>query len=311
MGPLGFLVSFALLTFFIVAVVFRRPLVTAGRDRGRRRRSAFYLDLPAVAERAASDRLRSGSDMDIARRPAARIFGRAAAGATCSGASSAASSAPSSASCRGSGRPPPSRCCLPLTYKMDPAGGIIMLAGIYYGAKYGGSTTSILLNIPGESSSVVTCIDGYQMARKGRAGAALGIAAIASFIAGTVGVIALIADRAADRGLRAVVQLAGIFRADVPRPGAGGAAVGRLADQGAAVDAGRAVAHQHRHRSVHRAVALHLRAERRCSAASTSWWSRSACSRSPRCWPASRPATRRRCCRCRAASATCCRAGRS
>src|SRR5436190_4954793 len=80
---------------------------------------------------------------------------------------------------------------LPLTYKMDPAGGIIMMAGIYYGAKYGGSTTSILLNIPGESSSVVTCIDGYQMARNGRAGAALGIAAIASFIAGTFGVIAL------------------------------------------------------------------------------------------------------------------------
>jgi len=80
---------------------------------------------------------------------------------------------------------------LPLTFNMDPAGGIIMLAGIYYGAKYGGSTTSILLNIPGESSSVVTCLDGYQMARKGRAGAALGIAAIASFIAGTVGVIGL------------------------------------------------------------------------------------------------------------------------
>jgi putative tricarboxylic transport membrane protein len=80
---------------------------------------------------------------------------------------------------------------LPLTYSMEPAGGIIMMAGIYYGAKYGGSTTSILLNIPGESSSVVTCIDGYQMARKGRAGAALGIAAIASFIAGTFGVVAL------------------------------------------------------------------------------------------------------------------------
>jgi putative tricarboxylic transport membrane protein len=80
---------------------------------------------------------------------------------------------------------------LPLTFKMDPSGGIIMLAGIYYGAKYGGSTTSILLNIPGESSSVVTCLDGYQMARKGRAGAALGIAAIASFVAGTVGVIGL------------------------------------------------------------------------------------------------------------------------
>src|SRR5712672_3737221 len=80
---------------------------------------------------------------------------------------------------------------LPLTYNMNPAGGIIMLCGIYYGAKYGGSTTSILLNMPGESSSVVTCIDGYQMARRGRAGPALGIAAIASFVAGTVGVLGL------------------------------------------------------------------------------------------------------------------------
>src|SRR6478735_12657175 len=58
---------------------------------------------------------------------------------------------------------------LPLTFQMNPTSGIIMLAGIYYGAKYGGSTTSILLNVPGESSSVVTCLDGYQMARKGRA----------------------------------------------------------------------------------------------------------------------------------------------
>src|SRR5213075_1534344 len=66
-----------------------------------------------------------------------------------------------------------------------------MLAGIYYGAKYGGSTTSILMNVPGESASVVTCLDGYQMARKGRAGPALGIAAIASFVAGTVGVLGL------------------------------------------------------------------------------------------------------------------------
>jgi putative tricarboxylic transport membrane protein len=80
---------------------------------------------------------------------------------------------------------------LPLTFLMNPAAAMIMLAGIYYGAKYGGSTTSILLNVPGESASVVTCIDGYQMARKGRAGAALGIAAIASFIAGTVGVLGL------------------------------------------------------------------------------------------------------------------------
>ncbi len=80
---------------------------------------------------------------------------------------------------------------MPVTFSMDPTGGIIMLAGIYYGAKYGGSTTSILLNIPGEASSVVSCLDGYQMARQGRAGAALGIAAIASFVAGTVGVVLL------------------------------------------------------------------------------------------------------------------------
>ena len=80
---------------------------------------------------------------------------------------------------------------LPLTFNMPPTTAVIMLAGIYYGAKYGGSTTAILLNVPGESSSVVTCLDGYQMARNGRAGAALGIAAISSFIAGTVGVIGL------------------------------------------------------------------------------------------------------------------------
>ncbi len=80
---------------------------------------------------------------------------------------------------------------LPLTFNMPPTSAVIMLAGIYYGAKYGGSTTAILLNVPGESASVVTCLDGYQMARNGRAGAALGIAAISSFIAGTVGVIGL------------------------------------------------------------------------------------------------------------------------
>ena len=80
---------------------------------------------------------------------------------------------------------------LPLTFQMNPTSAVIMLAGIYYGSKYGGSTTSILLNVPGESASVVTCFDGYQMARQGRAGAALGISAIASFIAGTFGVVGL------------------------------------------------------------------------------------------------------------------------
>jgi TctA family transporter len=74
---------------------------------------------------------------------------------------------------------------LPITYALPPVSALIMLAGIYYGAQYGGSTTAILVNLPGESSSVVTCIDGYQMARKGRAGTALAVAAIGSFVAGT------------------------------------------------------------------------------------------------------------------------------
>lgn len=80
---------------------------------------------------------------------------------------------------------------LPLTFYLDATSAIIMLAGIYYGTMYGGSTTSILVNVPGEAQSVVTCLDGYQMARQGRAGPALGIAAFGSFIAGTIGVIGL------------------------------------------------------------------------------------------------------------------------
>ena len=80
---------------------------------------------------------------------------------------------------------------LPTTFGMEPVSAIIMLAGIYYGAMYGGSTTSILVNIPGEAASVVTCFDGYQMARKGRAGPALSIAAAGSYIAGTLSVLGL------------------------------------------------------------------------------------------------------------------------
>jgi putative tricarboxylic transport membrane protein len=80
---------------------------------------------------------------------------------------------------------------LPLTFKASPTASIVILAGIYYGSQYGGSTTSILVNIPGEPTSLVTCIDGYQMARQGRAGPALGIAAWGSFIAGTLAVVAL------------------------------------------------------------------------------------------------------------------------
>jgi putative tricarboxylic transport membrane protein len=80
---------------------------------------------------------------------------------------------------------------LPITFKLNPASSIIMLSGIFYGAMYGGSTTSILVNIPGEAASVVTCLDGHQMAKQGRAGAALGIAAIGSFIAGTISTLGL------------------------------------------------------------------------------------------------------------------------
>jgi putative tricarboxylic transport membrane protein len=80
---------------------------------------------------------------------------------------------------------------LPLTFGLDPANGIIMLTGIFYGAMYGGSTTSILVRIPGEAASVVTCLDGYEMARQGRAGPALMIAAVGSFVGGTISVIGL------------------------------------------------------------------------------------------------------------------------
>ncbi len=91
----------------------------------------------------------------------------------------------------GLGPPAAISLLLPSTFKATPVSAIIMLAGIYYGAQYGGSTTSILVNIPGEAASVVTCLDGHQMALRGRAGPALGVAAFGSFIAGTFSVIAL------------------------------------------------------------------------------------------------------------------------
>jgi putative tricarboxylic transport membrane protein len=91
----------------------------------------------------------------------------------------------------GIGAPGAISILLPVTFRMSPISAIIMLAGIFYGSQYGGSTTSILVNIPGEATSVVTCLDGYEMAKKGRAGPALGIAAFGSFIAGTLGIVGL------------------------------------------------------------------------------------------------------------------------
>ena len=104
---------------------------------------------------------------------------------------------------------------LPISMKMgSPVTAIILMSGIFYGAMYGGSTTSILLNLPGEAASVVTCIDGYQMARKGRAGAALGVAAIGSFIAGTVGVIGLTIMAPPARRVRPEVRPARVLLPD-------------------------------------------------------------------------------------------------
>ena len=80
---------------------------------------------------------------------------------------------------------------LPFTFTLEPASSLIMLAGIFYGAQYGGSTTAILVNVPGESSAIVTCLDGHQMAKQGRAGPALAMAAIASFFAGTIATIVI------------------------------------------------------------------------------------------------------------------------
>jgi len=93
---------------------------------------------------------------------------------------------------------------LPITFNLSPVAALIMLAGIYYGAQYGGSTTAILVNLPGESASVVTCLDGYQMARQGRAGPALATAAIGSFFAGCVAtlIIAIAAPPLAEVALK-------------------------------------------------------------------------------------------------------------
>jgi putative tricarboxylic transport membrane protein len=91
----------------------------------------------------------------------------------------------------GLGPPATIALLLPVTYGISATSAVILLAGIFYGAMYGGSTTSILLNIPGEAASVVTCLDGYQMARQGRAGAALAISAFGSFIAGTLSIVGL------------------------------------------------------------------------------------------------------------------------
>ena len=117
---------------------------------------------------------------------------------------------------------------LPITFGLDPTGALIMLAGIYYGAQYGGSTTAILVNIPGEATSVVTTLDGHQMAKQGRAGVALGIAAIGSFFAGCVATLIIAALAAPLTTHGAAVRPGRLLLADGAGPDVRGRAGARL-----------------------------------------------------------------------------------
>ena len=148
---------------------------------------------------------------------------------------------------------------LPITFGLPPVGALIMLAGIYYGAQYGGSTTSILINIPGESSSVVTALDGHQMARQGRAGPALAIAAIGSFIAGTFATVLVAALGVPLTAVALQVRPGGIFLADGARARVRGRAGARLGAQGARHDPDGAVDVDGRLRHRNRAVAPGVR----------------------------------------------------
>ena len=129
---------------------------------------------------------------------------------------------------------------LPITFRLDPASALILFAGIYYGGMYGGSTTAILLNIPGESASMVTALEGNKMARAGRAAAALATAAIGSFVAATIGTIALTFRRARGRRLRDELRPTGVRGADGPGVRDGQRAARPQPAQGRGQPAGRA-----------------------------------------------------------------------
>ncbi len=151
---------------------------------------------------------------------------------------------------------------LPLTFGLPPTTSLIMLSGIYYGSQYGGSTTAILVNLPGEASSTVTMIDGYQMALRGRAGPALAAAGIGSFFAGSVATVfvALIAIPLTSIALS--FRAGGVFLADDSRPRVVDRARVRLRGQGDRHDLPRTAARPDRHRHLHQPDALHLRRQR-------------------------------------------------
>ena len=148
---------------------------------------------------------------------------------------------------------------LPVTYGLDPTAALIMFAGIYYGAMYGGSTTSILLNTPGESATIVTAIDGHQMARNGRAGAALATAAIGSFVAGTLATLALSVTAPLMVKLALAFGSAEYFALMVLAFVMVTTMLGASRLQGLAEPAARADAGLRRHRRPERTRAIHLR----------------------------------------------------
>ena len=142
---------------------------------------------------------------------------------------------------------------LPATYSLPPVTALILLAGIYYGAQYGGSISAILVNLPGESSSVVTCLDGYQMARQGRAGPALAIAALGSFFAGCVGTLILAAFAQPLSELALALGPIEKFSLMVARAGGSNRARARLPDQSVRHDPDRLAARHGRRRYADRA----------------------------------------------------------
>ena len=148
---------------------------------------------------------------------------------------------------------------LPITYSLQPVSSLIMLAGIYYGAQYGGSTTAILVNLPGESSSAVTTLDGYQMARQGRAGPALAIAALGSFFAGTVATFIIAAAAPPLTAIALKFGAAEYFSLMLARPDHLDGPCPWLDRQGARHDRARPAARPGRHRRQHRHAALHAR----------------------------------------------------
>ena len=148
---------------------------------------------------------------------------------------------------------------LPVTFSLDPISAFIMFGGIYYGAMYGGSTTSILLNTPGETASIATAIDGHMMARQGRGAAALTTAAIGSFVAGTLATHRADVLRAAARVGRAALRAGRVLRADDARVHDGRGAARRVARARAVQPVSRPRARPGRHRSAHRRRALLVR----------------------------------------------------